>query len=193
MSFVSLVFSLGTARSSIGAITLDALLDESTELNSRATEYAVEEGAPISDHIVQESERLSLSGWVTAADTELFGAGGRSKLITAKDALRAMHAERVATTVVTGLDTYPDMVMETCKVSRDGKGEFLHLACEFKRIRKATLRTAEIPPDKVSASASGGRAKGKAGATKTKAGKVSGTEPTAQERSRLSSNVNWGR
>lgn len=183
MSFVSLVFSAGVAKTSIGAITLDALIDESTELNSQATHHAVEEGAPISDHVRLESERLSISGWVTAADTALFGASGRSKLITAKDALRALHRERTAITVVTGLDTYPDMVMESCKISRDGKGDFFQVACDFRQIRKATLRTTEIPPDKVSPQA--GRAKGKAAPTKTKAGKVTGVEATPKERSAL--------
>lgn len=191
MSFVSLVFAAGVGRTSIGAITLDALIDESTELSGQATQYAVEEGAPISDHVRSESERLSITGWVTAADTTLFGAGGRSKLITAKDALRALHRERTAITVVTGLDTYPDMVMESCKISRDGKGDFYQVACDFRQIRKATLRTAEIPPDLVSPQA--GRAKGKAGATKTKAGKVNGVQPSGTERSLASRYLQRGK
>jgi hypothetical protein len=182
MSFVSLVFDSGTAKSSIGAILLDALLNEETALASQATAYAVEDGAPISDHVVQESERLSLAGWITAADTVLFGAGGRSKLITAKEAMRAIHRERLPVIVVTGLDTYTDMVMETCKISRDSKGEFFEVSCEFRRIRKVTLRTADIPPEKVSGK---GKAKGKAGATKANAGKVDGKPPTDKQKSDL--------
>lgn len=182
MSFVSLVFDSGVAKTSIGAITLDALLDESTELNSTATKYVVEDGAPISDHVMEESESLALSGWVTAADTELFGAGGRSKLITAKDALRAIHKSRQPITVVTGMDTYTDMVMERCKIGRDGKGEFFEIQCQLVKIRKATLRTADIPRDRVSAS---GNVKGKVGATKTKAGKASPTEPTPRQKTDL--------
>ncbi|MBB2918336.1 phage baseplate protein [Cupriavidus alkaliphilus] len=184
MSFVSLVFDSGTARSSVGAILLDALLNEETSLSSQATSYAVEDGAPISDHVVLESERLSLSGWITAADTVLFGAGGRSKLIAAKEALRNIHKERLPVVVVTGMDSYADMVMETCKISRDSKGEFFEVSCDFRRIRKVTLRTADIPPEKVSAR-DGGKAKGKAGSTKTNAGKVDGKEGTEKQKSDL--------
>ncbi|CAG9173060.1 phage baseplate protein [Cupriavidus respiraculi] len=181
MSTVSLVFEDGVAQTSVGAIMLDALLDENTELASRATEYAVEEGSPITDHVVLESERLDLSGWITGAGTLLFGAGGRSKLISAKDALRAIHAARSTLTVMTGIDMYVDMVMETCKISRDGKGEFFHIAAGFRKIRKATLRTVAIPPDKVRA----GKAKQKAGATKTNAGKVTPKDATPRQRSDL--------
>ncbi|WP_029046246.1 phage baseplate protein [Cupriavidus sp. amp6] len=185
MSFVSLVFDSGTAKSSIGAILLDALLNEETALSSQATSYAVEDGAPISDHVVQESERLSLSGWITAADTVLYGAGGRSKLITAKEALRSIHRERLPVVVVTGLDTYTDMVMESCKISRDGKGEFFEVSCDFRRIRKVTLRKADVPPERVSAR-DGGKAKGKAGSTKSNAGKVDGKGGTEKQKSDLS-------
>lgn len=179
MSFTSLVFHHGTGRTSVGAILLDALVEESTKLSSRATSYMVEDGAPISDHVVSEAERLSLSGWVTAADTVLFGGAGRSKLIATKDALRAIHKERLPVVVSTGLDTYTDMVMESCQISRSAKGEFFNVECDFRKIRKATLRHADIPSEKVKGG-KGGKAKGKAGATKTNAGKAT-TKPGTEK------------
>ncbi|KUE88881.1 hypothetical protein ASL20_09655 [Cupriavidus necator] len=180
MSFTSLVFEVGTAKSSVGSILLDALLEESTQLTSQATKYAVEDGAPISDHVVRESEGLSLSGWVTAAETVMYGPAGRSKLITAKEAFRTIHKERLPIVVTTGMDTYTEMVMESCKISRDSKGELFAVECQFSRIRKVTLRKADIPPEKVT-----GKAKGKAGATKTKAGKVEPTAANPKQRSDL--------
>jgi len=168
MSFVALVFGKGFAQTTIGAITLDALLSETTELSSTATEYAVEDGPPVTDHIVQESEVLQLSGTISAADLTLFGAGGRSKLIAAKDALRRIHAERLPITVTTGIDVYVDMAMESCTISRTNTGgEAFEVSCSLKKIRKVVLRTAEIPPEKVAP-----RAKGKAGQTKANGGKV---------------------
>lgn len=76
MNFVSMIFGWG-GGSSIGVIPLDALLSEKTSLNSRATEYAVEDGPPVSDHVVQESEVLAIDGWVTAATVSLFLWNGR--------------------------------------------------------------------------------------------------------------------
>lgn len=184
MSDVSLVLSGVGGRSTVGAITLDALLSETTELSSQTTAYAVEDGAPVSDHIRTENERLSLSGWVTAATTTLYsGAVGRSKLVAAKDALRAIHRDRLPVVVVTGMDTYTDMVMESCKISRDTQGEFFDIACELRKIRKVKLRSVDIPPEKVAAA--NGKARGKAGGTKTNAGKVSPVVPTEKQVSDL--------
>lgn len=205
MSFVSMIFGWG-GGSSIGALPLDALLNEKTSLNSRATEYAVEDGPPVTDHVVQESELLALDGWVTAAEVALLGGlaigglrnlvggtglgglsagGGRSKLISSKEALRKIHADRLPITIVTGLDVYVDFVMETCDIGRSSEaGDRFEISATFKQIRKVTLRQADIPPEKTSGSATG-----KAGGTKTNAGKTSGADPEPREQSELKGKV----
>lgn len=182
MNFVSMIFGLH-GGSSVGALPLDALLSEKTSLNSRATSYAVEDGPPVTDHVVQESELLNLDGWVTAADVRLLGGlnvrgglglpsgdAGRSKLIAAKDALRKIHADRLPITIMTGLDVYADFVMESCSIGRsNGSGDRFEISATFKRIRKVTLRQADIPPAQTSGSATS-----KAGATRANAGKSNG-------------------
>lgn len=202
MSFVSMIFGWG-GGSSIGALPLDALLNEKTSLNSRATEYAVEDGPPVTDHVVQESELLALDGWVTAAEVTLLGGlaiggvrnlvggtglgglsagGGRSKLISSKEALRKIHADRLPITIVTGLDVYVDFVMETCDIGRSSEGgDRFEISATFKQIRKVTLRQADIPPEKTSGSATG-----KAGGTKTNAGKANGAEVSEKQKTDLS-------
>lgn len=209
MSFVSMVFGWG-GGTSIGALPLDVLLNEKTSLNSRATEYAVEDGPPVTDHVVQESELLALDGWVTAAEVSLLGGvatravralgggagfsgllaggGGRSKLISAKEALRKIHADRIPITIVTGLDVYVDFVMETCDIDRSSEGgERFDISATFRRIRKVTLRQADIPPEKTSGSATG-----KGGGTKTNAGKTNGTEVTPKKKTDLSKILGQG-
>jgi hypothetical protein len=195
MNFVSMIFGWN-GGSSIGALPLDALVGEKTALNSRATSYAVEDGPPVSDHVVQESELLTLDGWVTAADITLLGGlnargalggmggsggastdVGRSKLIGAKDALRKIHADRLPITITTGLDVYENFVMESCSIGRsNGGGDRFELSATFRRIRKVTLRQADIPPEKTSGSATG-----KAGTTKQNAGKTSGVPATPKQ------------
>ncbi|CAB3635676.1 phage baseplate protein [Achromobacter pestifer] len=190
MNFVSMIFGWN-GGSSIGTVPLDALLSEKTSLNSRATSYAVEDGPPVTDHVVQESEQLTLDGWVTAAEIALLGGrnargvtqGGlftgssRSKLISAKDALRKIHADRLPITIATGLDVYADFVMESCDIGRgNGSGDRFEISASFKRIRKVTLRQADIPPEKTSGSATG-----KAGSTKTNAGKARGADVSPKQ------------
>lgn len=167
MSFISLIFGLGNAQTTIGALSLDALLIEDVELNGQVTRYAVEDGPPVTDHIVQDVEKLSLSGVVTSAGVLTFGAGGRSKLMAAKEALRLIHELRLPITITTGLDVYTDMGMVNAKIGRSGPTERLTIDCEFQKIRKVVMRQADIPPEKVAP-----KAKGKAGATATKGGKV---------------------
>ncbi|WP_169294741.1 phage baseplate protein [Advenella sp. EE-W14] len=167
MSFVSLVFNLGVTRSMIGAIELDAMTNERIELKSQATKYYVEEGAPISDHVIIENESLSINGVISTASLTLFGEG-KSRLIATVDALRQIKDERLPVVITTGLGMYSDMVMEGCTIDRGTPLQEITLSCSFVKIRKARKRTTDVP--EVTAS---GTAKGKAGATKTKAGKVS--------------------
>lgn len=180
MAEVGVTFSTGVP-STIGVLELDVLLTEANDLRARATEYAVEEGSPISDHIVVESERLKVSGWITPSSVILMTADGRPKLLEAKSTLRKIMKDRAEITVTTGLDTYPDMVMEQCNIGRSNEGDHLTIDAEFVKIRKVQLRRTDIPPDKTA-----GTATGKAGSTKTKGGKVSAeNEPAGPKKTKL--------
>lgn len=189
MNFVSMIFGWH-GGSSIGTLPLDALVNEKTTLTSRVTSFAVEDGPPVTDHVVADSEQLTLDGWVTAADISLLGGlrgaalgAGRSKLIGAKDALRKIHADRLPITITTGLDVYADFVMESCSIGRtNGAGDRFELSASFKRIRKVTLRQTDIPPEKTSGSATG-----KAGSTKANAGKQNGVPASQKQRDTFNS------
>jgi hypothetical protein len=176
---VGVTFPVGT-RSTIGVLTLDVLVTESTDLSAKATQYAVEQGSPISDHIIVESERLKMSGWITPTDVMAMTAVGRPKLIEAKATLRKLMTDRSELTVTTGMDTYTEMVMETCNIGRSNEADRLTVDLEFVKIRKVTLRTAAIPAAKAKDSG-----KGKADATKTNAGKAPNGEPAKTQRSKL--------
>jgi len=190
MSLIALVYKGGTQsvggsrgeataaaspQTMFGALTLDALLNETTELNSQASRYAIEDGADVTDNITREHEKLSVAGWITAAQVNEFGVRGRSKLIGAKEALRKIQLDRLPITVVTGMDTYANMVMESCRISRDSaKGDVFDITADFVQIEKVNLRRVDVPPDKVKP----GKPAQKAGTTETKAGKKAGVPPT---------------
>lgn len=179
MAEVGVTFSTGVPTT-VGVLSLDALLTEGTGLKAKATEYAVEDGSPISDHIVIESERLKLSGWITPNNVFEMTAGGRPKMLEAKATLRKIMSDRAEITISTGMDTYPAMVMETCEIGRTNEGDRFTVDMDFVKIRKAVLRQAAIPADRAS-----GTAKGKAGETKTKAGKSDGGELTGPQKTKL--------
>jgi hypothetical protein len=192
VSYVALVFDLAGPSTSIGALVLDALLVEDTELLAQVTRYAVEDGPPVTDHITQDVERLSISGVVSAA-TIMGGGAGRSRLIAAKDALRLINADRLPVTITTGSDIYTSFGMTSVKIGRSGSLERITIDAEFQKIRKATMRVTAIPPERVS-----GDAKGKAGATAANGGKVppasTSTTPESQFRqSQLDALINGKR
>lgn len=164
------------ARSAIGALSLDALVSEQTELRARATQFPVEDGSTISDNVSVEPEKLSISGVVTTMAATVYGAAGWSKLIAAKDVLRQIHEARDPITITTGLDTYTDMVLESCRIGRTNEGGHLQVECELVKIKRAELKTTSVPETRANS-----KTKGKAGATKTSAGKATGTEPSAKQ------------
>lgn len=181
---IGMTFETGQSTT-IGALSLDALITEGTGLRAKATEYAVEEGSPITDHVVLESERLKLSGWITTNSVIEMTADGRPKLLEAKATLRKIIADRNEITVSTGLDTYTGMVLESCDINRSNEGDHLTVDMELVQIRKAVLRQADIPPAKTS-----GTATGKAGTTKTPAGKANANnEPKPRTKSKLATLV----
>lgn len=179
MAEIGLTFTRGFTT--VGVLALDAMITEGSELRAKATEYAVEDGSPISDHVVLESERLKLSGWVTPTNVLEMSADGRPKLLEAKATLRQMVSDRNEITVTTGLDSYEGMVLESVSIGRSNEGDHLTVDLELVQIRKAVLRMADIPPAKTT-----GTAKGKAGSTKTPAGKANpNTEPSGPKKSKL--------
>ena len=178
MALIDVVFRLKDApQTMIGTLQLDALISEQTSLSNGVTQYAVEEGAPVSDHISSEAEKLTIEGVVTGASVSLFGVHGRSKMIEAKEALRVINEQRQPITVVTGLDVYPDFAMESCDISRNADdGEKLHISISLTKIRKAKTREADIPPGKVRQNAAG-----KAGETRKPAGRVTSRQAAGRQ------------
>lgn len=174
--FIKLIF--GGGQSFVGAIPLDALLSETVELNSNVTSYAVEEGAPINDHIGQESEKLTIIGVVTAARVTLWGPSGVEKLVSAKEELRRIHATGEVISVVTGIDSYRGYAMETCNIKRDSEsGMKFDVELGLVKIRKAVTREADVPPEKVKSTSGGGSPKDKAGPTRQSGGKSNPKPP----------------
>ncbi len=162
-------------RAAVGTLQLDALVSEDTFLDSYATTYPVEDGGTITDNVSNDAEKLSLSGQVTSAQITVYGAGGWQKLVEAKDVLRRLHEAREPITVTTGMDTYADMVMERCRIGRSNEGDHFTIDCDFRRIVKSQLQTDTVPEDKASP-----KAKGKAGSTRTSAGKVNAKDLSAK-------------
>ena len=166
-----MIFDLNysTKLSTVGQFTLDVLLSEKVKLGGKFTRYPIEEGSEISDHKFKESEELVISGSIgMSAGYEWSGAGviRQTRLL---DVLRDLHAQKELVTVTTNLAQYTEMGVESVNWERgssgDGGNGFVDVTINLVKVTKVSLRTADIPPEKVKAPT-----KGRAGKTATKAG-----------------------
>ena len=172
---LSMFFHIG--QSKLGYLSLDILVSENLDLPSEVTKYPVEDGdEDVTDHITAGNEELSINGAIAAGSAFgiEFGILCYSKLIDAVDQLRKMHKERKTFTVVTGLGKYEEMAFTKLSIDRSNNpqtgGQWLTINATLRKIRKVSLKQADLPPDQVSGDGSGGSsdASGKAGGTDKK-------------------------
>lgn len=143
-----------TFGNQFGNIELDANLEEAHEWTAQATENPVEEGAPISDHVIEQSDKLRISGFITdaplVASQSITGsigisdAGSRTQPVF--DLLYTLIKKREPIVVYTKHAVYSDMVLTTVNIPRTpGVGEAIEFNAEFIQIRKVATKLVDVP------------------------------------------------
>lgn len=130
---IGLLFGRKYVRSNIAGIFLDATLNEDHNYISRVTQFPIESGEIISDHIINEPETLSLSGIVS--DSPLLFLSSFNRSTDAFNRLVRIHELKERITVVTGIKVYENMVMTSLSVPRNAEsGQSLAFSMEFQKI-----------------------------------------------------------
>lgn len=111
------LFGRKYAKGKVGLVELDVTLSENHTFNSRATNFPIETGGDITDHIINDPDILNLSGIVS--DTPLNALSFFSRSIDAFNRLVEIHNRREPVRVVTGLKVYDNMVMTVLDVPRN--------------------------------------------------------------------------
>ena len=182
-----------------GNIELDAMLDESHEWSAEATSNPVEEGAPVTDHVIEQADKLTIRGVVTDAPLNasssilgLIGGGSAdNKTQSVFDLLNTLIKKREVLTVYTKHKTYDDMVLTSVTIQRiSSHGEAIEIRAEFMHIRKVATQTVDVP-DGVSAKPEA-KAGGAGGAVSKKASatKASGKKQATQANKPAADKVN---
>lgn len=181
------------------SVDFDVLLEESHEWSADVTTSEVEQGAPISDHIRLQPDRVTFTGFISNANLypevssaasqtvtgQVDSQGGLDRVQTTFDLLRAIHENRQTVTVYTKNRTYSDMALTSCNIPRtSGTGDSLQFSLQFTKIRIVNTQTTQVPAG-ISAkkSAKDGGADGavaKKSQTQQKAGKQQSKEPERQ-------------
>jgi len=145
----------------ITEIPLDARVGSVYRFSSEITQYPVESGATITDHVHLRPDEISLEGMVTdtpvnelptylglRGDRETRVAGSRSQ--GAFDALFTVWRDRLPLTVVTEYMVFDDMFVESFEVPKaPDRGEAIWFSMTLRKIVTVETLTAALPPEVV--------------------------------------------
>lgn len=130
---LSILFGRKYDRTSIGSVVLDAVLSEDHTYNSRVTNYPIENGLVISDHIINEPETVQITGVVS--DTPLYSLAPFNNSINVFNRLVEIHNRRERITVVTGIKVYTDMVITSLQIPKNvDTGQSLTFVIDLQKI-----------------------------------------------------------
>ncbi|MDR2951864.1 MAG: hypothetical protein LBU82_01335 [Treponema sp.] len=151
-------FTVPIGDKSIGGFVIDAFLVETYNFANRLTNLTVEEGSNISDHVVEEPDTIDLEAFIGQTKFETFTGtvetdlskvelpdDPKSRIRQAYHELLRMKRERQPITVVTGLDTFPDMVITSLNRSRDVEtGADIPFTMSFQKIKTVKSEETQI-------------------------------------------------
>ena len=127
-------------------INVDAMIQEKHSFQAQVTEYPVEDGTDISDHVVIKPVQLSVEGIVSNSPIYLgIDFLITNRVMTAHDTFAA--AQRVAAfmSIVTGIHVYKNMIIEDYTVVREAKnGQALEFTMSLKQVSVMQTQTVEI-------------------------------------------------
>jgi hypothetical protein len=102
-----------------GVVEMDASIEELHVHTNQITQFPVEEGVDIADHVRRQPDRIMIRGIVTEDPITLGGGFGTGRSTDAYFELVAMLNEATVVEVVTSLRQYENMVVESMEVPRD--------------------------------------------------------------------------
>ena len=154
----------------IDVLTLDAAITESHEFNNQVTQFPIENGAVISDHVIEQPEILTIEGFVTNSPvtflgkidpfnkgTPIPGTGKRTEnaltilldLHNGKYNVSTKKKDRKLIDIVTGLMVHTDMVFVSLTFPRSATtGDTLAFTAKFQHIQVARSEVSKVPNTK---------------------------------------------
>lgn len=180
-----------------GNVELDANIDESHEWQADPTTNPVETGADVTDHVIEQADKITIRGFVTDAPlngiigniissiNNIIGQGEqRTKAVF--DLLYRLIKEKQPMTVVTKYHIYTDMVLTGVTIPRNAAtGEAIEFVATFQNIRLVSTQMVDVPSgisEKKDAKADQATQRG--AEPQKKSGQVQATPPAASSPSR---------
>lgn len=131
----------------VTSLEFDVLLEENHEWSNEITSNPVENGAPVSDHIIPNADKLRLT--IMIGDTSIYAdvaEGEERRTQKAFDVLRQLHDDRKPVTVYTKFRVYDNMGISHIGIPRSAaNGDSLTVPIEFQQIRLVDTQTVKVP------------------------------------------------
>jgi hypothetical protein len=145
----------------ITEIPLDARVGSTYRFSSEITQYPVESGATITDHVHLRPDEISLEGMVSdtpvnelptylglRGDRETRVSGSRSQ--GAFDALFVAWRDRLPLTVIAEYMIFDDMIVESFEIPKaPDRGEAIWFSMRLRKVVTVETLTAALPPEVV--------------------------------------------
>jgi hypothetical protein len=139
---LNLLFGNRAQSKQIGNIEIDAFIEENIDFANEVTQYPVETGEEITDHIFNRPTQLRVRG-VIGSNSGFFV--GQSRRQEVYESLKKIHTERLPVTVVSGLEAFPRMALVSLSFPRtQANASGLEFDAEFKQIRIVQAKRFDI-------------------------------------------------
>jgi hypothetical protein len=151
---IGFFYAAETNIKGIRSIDLDATLDEAHEWSNEVTSNPVETGAPVTDHVIEKPDKLSITGLITNSPLhgslagQYFGGETQSQRIqTVFEAIYDLTKRRETVTVYTRHAVYNNMVIQSVNIPRSASiGEAIEFKMELVHIRMVSTQMVTLPP-----------------------------------------------
>ena len=120
-------------------LSFDAATDIGHEFTSKVTSYPVEDKSTVSDHVVNENPRFTVTGVFSDATLNIPFIPNNFKQSEVYRMLLKMRDDRKTVTLLTPLDVFSDLIVTRIGLPRTtGQGDALFVDIEFEKIRKVS-------------------------------------------------------
>ncbi len=135
-------------KTNVGGLFFDAVLKVTTDHSATITSHPVQAGANISDHMYMEPIKINMEiGMSDAMASMAFGqwSGAYTKSVSAYRMLVSLQESRTPFSVLTRLNKYDNMVIQSISVNDDANTLYgLRASISMQQIIMATVATEKI-------------------------------------------------
>lgn len=142
-----------TQPATIGDLQVDVILEREVSFDSEVTEYPVEDGFPISDHVTRRPMTLTMT--VICTPTPVSGSADPSRMNDVANAIQNMYKKAEPLTVTVPDAIYENMMLTHAPLPRNVQDGYCYrMQVDFVQIRKAQAKSEEVPEGNTSNDAS---------------------------------------